>query len=322
MHIFISDDTIYDTVFQTTSGFALIVRVYLPQNPSTTPTFTLHGVRATHDWIDIRMKVIGYPPIASDHSWRSSNLKLGDAVYAVIHHFQLNPPNVMEILDVNLQRLQESLSGSTNNSAAAIRTSQQSVPNGSSSLQNVSVKENTSNKQSQHEVTDDEVNALIPSMPTSFPQFESMTMSEIKHLLNNESAFESFIQQTSEIATLNEIKQSIIDANVEAAQTNMQYKERVEQQTAEIDTLQNELSSKLSSYEKLNNDRETLSRPPDLNEMGKDLNRAKKEAYRDSETIADDWVESGENVNDFVKTFMESRILYHTRAAKAERLSL
>ena len=58
---------------------------------SRAPTMTLHGVRASHNWLDIRMKVIGYTPISTDQRWISSNLKLGDAVYAVIHHFQLTP---------------------------------------------------------------------------------------------------------------------------------------------------------------------------------------------------------------------------------------
>lgn len=85
------DDTIYDTVFQTTNGFALILRVYLPADVGRAPSMTLHGVRASHNWLDIRMKVIGYGPISSDQRWKASNLKLGDAVYAVIHHFQLTP---------------------------------------------------------------------------------------------------------------------------------------------------------------------------------------------------------------------------------------
>eukprot|EP00956_Cyclotella_meneghiniana_P014398 scaffold21538_cov41-Cyclotella_meneghiniana.AAC.11 len=280
------------------------------------------------------MKVIGYPPIVSDPSWNSSNITLGDAVYAVIHHFQLNPPNVMEILDVNLKRLQESLSGgggTKNNSAASSAATmpasyQQSVANGSSPLQNGMTNEKQSQRQQQHEeaaVTDDEVNTLIPSIPASFPQLQSMTMSEIKHLLNNESAFESFIQRTPEVITLNEIKQSIVDANVGTAQSNiLQYKEKVDRQSIDITTLEKELSSKLSKYETLNIDRERICRPPDGKETVKELNRAKKEAYRNSETIADDWVESGDNIHEFVEKFMEERILYHTRAAKAERLSL
>ena len=84
------DDT-YDTVFQTTNGFALILRIYLPADVNCTPSMTLHGVRATHTWLDIRMKVIGYPQLASDQSWRASNMKLGDAVHAIIQHFQVNP---------------------------------------------------------------------------------------------------------------------------------------------------------------------------------------------------------------------------------------
>ena len=89
--------TIYDTVFQTTNGFALILRVCLPLD-NRVPILTLHGVKATHDWLDIRMKVIGYDPISSDQRWKMSNLKLGDAVYAVIHHFQLSPREFMMCL--------------------------------------------------------------------------------------------------------------------------------------------------------------------------------------------------------------------------------
>ena len=43
------------------------------------------------------MKVIGYDPISSDQRWKTSNLKLGDAVYAVIHHFQLSPREFMYV---------------------------------------------------------------------------------------------------------------------------------------------------------------------------------------------------------------------------------
>ena len=54
------DGTTYDTVFQTTNGFALILRVYLPIDNNRAPSMTLHGVRASHNWLDIRMKVSEY----------------------------------------------------------------------------------------------------------------------------------------------------------------------------------------------------------------------------------------------------------------------
>jgi len=56
---YIKDGTTYDTVFQTTNGFALILRVYLPIDNNRAPSMTLHGVRASHNWLDIRMKVRG-----------------------------------------------------------------------------------------------------------------------------------------------------------------------------------------------------------------------------------------------------------------------
>ena len=57
--LYCTDGTTYDTVFQTTNGFALILRVYLPQDNNRAPSMTLHGVRASHNWLDIRMKVRG-----------------------------------------------------------------------------------------------------------------------------------------------------------------------------------------------------------------------------------------------------------------------
>jgi hypothetical protein len=177
-------------------------------------------------------------------------------------------------------------------------------------------------QQSPDEVTDEEVHTLIPAIPSSFPQLESMTMSQVKDLLDNESSFEDFIQQTSEVATLNELKQSIMSANVDAAEANLLHREKVERQTAELDSLGDDLQMKLEQFNKLDQERVALTSPPDLNATIKYLNHVKKEAYRQSEAIADDWVESGGDVGDFVKKFMEKRALYHTRAAKAERLSM
>ncbi|KAL3787351.1 hypothetical protein HJC23_004376 [Cyclotella cryptica] len=326
------DDTIYDTVFQTTSGFALIIRVYLPLNGSTAPSFTLHGVRASHDWLDIRMRVIGYPPILSDQSWRSSNLRLGDAVYAVIHHFQLNPPTISEITDANLRRLQESLTGQFNarraHSNSAPPASQR--PNGES-LTVPHARDNDRLTQSVEpnnlrptpsEADEEEVNALIPSVPDSFDNIDTMAMSELKQLFDDEAAFENFVQQTSEVSTVKELKQSIEQSNVRAAESNLIHRERMEIIHAELESLQQELQDKLQRYKQLEESTRGMTRPPSLRETINDLNHAKRDALRYSEELAEDWVESGRDVGDFVERFIETRILYHTRAAKAERLSM
>ncbi|EED91971.1 hypothetical protein THAPSDRAFT_268881 [Thalassiosira pseudonana CCMP1335] len=328
------DDTIYDTVFQTTTGFALIVRVYMPTNPAP-PSMTLHGVRASHEWLDIRMKVIGYAPISSDETWKSSNLKLGEAVYAVIHHLQLNPPSVLEITDANLRRLQESLSGTTretttNNQAPATspatfqrqnnESSQMSCSEGNTRriLSSVDVA-----KQTTYEVADEEVDALIPPIPAFFPQIDAMTFSELKQLFDDESVFEGFVKQTSGVTTLKELKQSIETANVKASEGNKQHEEQVEGMCDELESLKQDLQTKIQRYKELDECRLAMTRPPDVQDAIRELNVAKNNAYHQSEEMAENWVEGGgSDINDFVKKFMETRMLYHARAAKVEKLGM
>ncbi|KAL7505653.1 hypothetical protein ACHAWX_000623 [Stephanocyclus meneghinianus] len=328
----LSDDTMYDTVFQTTSGFALIIRVYLPLNGATAPSFTLHGVRASHNWLDIRMRVIGYPPISSDQLWNSSNLKLGDAVYAVIQHFQLNPPSILEITDLNLRRLQESLAGQLNprrvhnNSAppASQRSDAESIatPNARNNERLAVSVEPNHLRPTPTEKNEDEVSALIPAVPDTFDKIDTMTMSELRQLLDDDSAMDTFVQQTPEVSTLKELKQSIEQSNVTTAKSNVIHKETIEILLAEVESLRQDLQSKLQRYKQLDESARGMTRPPNVRETIHDLNHAKRDALRDSERVAEEWVESGGDVGDFVEKFIETRTLYHTRAAKAERLSM
>ncbi|KAL7463168.1 hypothetical protein ACHAXS_003548 [Conticribra weissflogii] len=287
---------------------------------------TLHGVRASHDWLDIRMKVIGYEPIASDHLWRQSCIKLGDAIFTVIRHFQLNPPSILEITDINLRRLQESLSLQQQHRQSRLAGSASTANSSVSSSQSHSIPtmETVHSVSDQSvETMDDEVDALIPPVPTSFTVIENMPLSELKALLNDEYAMDNMIERISEVARLKELKQSIEKANLDAAEENLSRETELAVLQTELDSLMKESLIKVNKYRELDGKRNTLTRPPDVQETIRELNHAKKEAYQESEEMAEDWVESGgEGMSDFVKKFMEIRFQYHTRAAKAERLGM
>ena len=342
----------YDTVFQTTNGFALILRVYVPSDGRTSPTMHLHGVRASHLWLDIRMKVIGYSPVSSDQAWRNANLKLGDAVYAVIHHFQLTPPSIQEVTDQNLRKLQETLSPSrnsrettppqqlNNNHTAQARppppsyeSSQQSsfVVNGRihAGSNGVSVQAQEYNleqfervkRRPDCSVSDAEVNSLIPPIPSSFPELDEMTMSELQKIVDDPIALKSHVQNRTRVDTVRELKESIEKSNVDAATANLEKQDEVNLLCDEVEGLRKQLGEKVERYQELDRERNALTQPPDVDDLIRRLNVAKKNADNESEEIGDDWVESrGSDVSDFVKKFMESRLLYHTRAAKIERL--
>jgi len=235
-------------------------------------------------------------------------------VYAVIHHFQLTPPQVMEITDANLRRLQQSLSGSTSSN------------NSSNSRQAQSTSSHNNKPPPNYEqVANDEVNTLIPPIPSSFPEIDKMSLSEVKQVVDDEKVLERFVENTAAVKTLRELKQSIEASNVDVAKSNLlDHEEIVKEVCTEVGSLQQELDKKIEQYKKLDAERLELTHPPDKQEAIKELNKAKKDAYRESEEMAEEWVESGEggNVSDFVKRFMDVRVLYHTRAAKAERLEM
>jgi hypothetical protein len=50
------------------------------------------------------------------------------------------------------------------------------------------------------------------------------------------------------------------------------------------------------------------------------LAKAKKEAFDESEQMAEDWLEEGGDVKDFLDCFLEKRMVHHVRAAKLELL--
>lgn len=246
--------------------------------------------------------------------------------------------SISEITDANLKRLQESLSGPTSKRPSS--TSKSSFPpSASSSFQqphNASVQNSARigsqpAQQHQHteqlkgncEVDDYEVDALIPPVPSTFLELDHMTLSEVKEIMDDKMLLKSFTLSTSGVKTLEELKQSIETANVNAAKANLKHEGEIDKICTELKTLKHNLDSKMQQYRKLDDERNAITNPPDLQEAIRELTMAKKDAYRESEELADGWVESGgENVSDFVKEFMEVRLLYHTRAAKAERLEM
>ena len=173
------------------------------------------------------------------------------------------------------------------------------------------------------EVNDDEVDALIPPIPSTFEGINAMTLSEVNAVTEDKALCTSFVENTSGVKTLMELKQSIETANVNIAKSNLKHEEEIDGLCTEVETLKQDMNTKMQQYRKLDVERNAITNPPDLQEAIGELNRAKKDAYNESEELAEEWVEAGgENVGDFVNRFCEVRLLYHVRAAKAERLEM
>jgi ESCRT-I complex subunit VPS37 len=258
-----------------------------------------------------------------------------------LYHPRALQATIIEITDVKLKQFQKNLADRTSaptppaptTSTTTSSTTTTTRPTGSTSHPPIHQKEKKPNPKPNFDVSDEEIEALIPSIPPSFPTIESMSSSEIKRLMRTQSQLDSFIEQTNEVQTLREIKLGIEQSNVDMAKSNLQHETQLEEMQSEILALEMEVTSQLQHYNTLHARRVSMTEPPSVQTVISEMNVAKKEAYRLSESLADRWIESGggssstgsgggsaEDVGDFVKQFMEMRTLYHCRAAKIERL--
>jgi len=325
-----TDDSTYDTVFQTKNGYALILRLHFPPT-GTAPQMTLVGIRATHPWLDRHLRVTGYLPIQSKSAWENSGLLLGEAVNAVVQHFQLNPPELFEIIDENLKRIQSRLAP-PNVSSAPPNVSSQSGNTLYSSAQVVQEEEIQSDLPPhfrsvlKFNTTDASVreammsNVHIPSAPTEFPESSDITLSDANELLQSEAMFVSTLEGMPYVKTMLASRESVTEETLKIAQSNLEKEEELKEKYDEVKDLQKSLKEKIDTFNKLQNKQERLLKPTDKRTALSKLQVAKRDAFNESEEIASDWINNGLNIDDFIDSFIEKRTVHHVRAAKIERM--
>eukprot|EP00548_Thalassiothrix_antarctica_P000030 CAMPEP_0194139394 /NCGR_PEP_ID=MMETSP0152-20130528/9035_1 /TAXON_ID=1049557 /ORGANISM="Thalassiothrix antarctica, Strain L6-D1" /LENGTH=367 /DNA_ID=CAMNT_0038837193 /DNA_START=223 /DNA_END=1326 /DNA_ORIENTATION=+ len=295
------DDSTYDTVFQTTAGDALILRVYFPPPSSVRPPqMTLVGVKAVHNWLDrSTMRVTGYQSIQNDMAWKHARVLLGQAVREVVTHLQLNPPDIIDVVDPGLAKMQSNLrtgpmNNNTNNNPPAYNTCT-TPPTPPPPVVN------------------------MPSIPSQFPdELEVKTRDELHEILNNELEFLKLLQSIPVHQEIQLQRDSILDENAKISTSLLERSEEYTLLHGRVTDLKESLSTKLQQFSEWQQQQDEFLKPPASSIVIKELNRVRKEAYRKSEQIAADWTDG--NIEEFCKEFIPLRHTMHRRAAKVERL--
>lgn len=327
------DDTTYDTVFQTTKGDTLILRVNIPLGSSFAafcPVMTLVGVKVRHPWIgdnSSAMRVSGYGPIRSEQAWKESNLLLGAAVHDVVKHFQLNPPQVLEITDKGLQSIQTNgtrRNGSNSNSGN--RSPTRTPPRSGNSIYSSSSKDSQNDAPPSYNMFAEAESTPapeipMPRIPSKYDEVENLSREELDELLNDDLEFKAFVHRLKSFDEIFTIGSSRLDENVILAKENLELETRLKVLQNEVKEQHSTLKSKLGQFTRLEEKQNAICAPPDTKSTLKKLQKAKKTAFDESEELAEDWVESGSGgVDDFCKKFLEQRKVHHMRAAKIEIL--
>jgi len=334
-----SDDATHDTVFQTTQGQNLMLRVHMPQSSSAHvfPAMSLAGVRGRHAWCDSSMRITGYAPIQNAATWRNSGLKLGAAVHAVVKQLQVYPPEITEITDPALRSIQKKMAPSANNGQA--RHSQQHSPHRSS---NHSASSNGSanapppnysawvQTQSQPKppkrFSKADAKPLppinMPTVPMAYDEVVGLEKAQLEKYVKNDLDFLTFagkMETNKEILTL---RASVMRENFKLANTTLTDEARIKELSASCDDLKKSIQDKLAKFQELESEQSQIAAPPDVRSTLKQLSKAVDESMEESEALAEEWVENGDkSVDEFCKEFLAIRTLHHRRAATMERLS-
>jgi len=318
-----SDDTTYDTVFQTTGGDTLILRVNIPLSSSfatSCPVMTLVGVKARHPWISdgsSSMRVAGYGPTQGEQAWKDSKLLLGAAVHDVVKHFQLNPPQILEITDKGLQSIQNNTAGKAGGNGS--RTPTRTPPRSGNGVAKSDAPPSYNVVAEADSTPAPEI--PMPSIPSNFEEVENLSREELDDLLSDELEFKAFVHRLKVFDEIYTLGSSRLDENVVLANTNLEREKELKTLRSEVKDLHSTLKSKLEQFSELEAKQTAICAPPDMKSTLKILQKAKKEAFDKSEVFAEDWVENGEgSVDDFCKQFLRRRNIHHMRAAKIEIL--
>jgi hypothetical protein len=289
----------------------LILRVHLPAGRAASPPqMTLVGCKATHVWLDSRMKVVGYNPLQSEASWKASRLLLGQAVHEVVKHLQLNPPSVMEMTDPGLAKLQQSMGSSRGSSNMPPTSSVNKPPDYDSMLNSLTPPPPVD----------------MPSVPNHFPEeLDSKSREELQNLLNDELEFLSLVHQLPITKEMQMQRTSVLEENAKLATFLLEREEEYTLLHDDVTDLKASLVTKLQQFDALKQTQDSLVKPPDVMQMKRELNKARKQAENLSEEYAMEWVESGDDsgavdMQVFLKEFLRQRNDMHMRAAKLERL--
>jgi hypothetical protein len=160
----------------------------------------------------------------------------------------------------------------------------------------------------------------MPTIPANFPELDSLSRDELQLLLDDEIDFLRFIAKLSVHSEFMQMGRSVLDENVKLAESNLQKQDDLKGLHQLVTNLQAELKEKLDVYKALEDEQKSLCAPPDTREMIRELTKAKKAAMDDSDDYANQFVENGGNVSEFVKEFLVQRRRYHVRSAKIELL--
>jgi Modifier of rudimentary (Mod(r)) protein len=108
------------------------------------------------------------------------------------------------------------------------------------------------------------------------------------------------------------------------AKENLRHETEIQELHATITQLQAELQTKVKAFQDLEKKQDKLCQPPPISKVIRELTKATKDAFQQSEQLADKWLQQSgsdsKSTETFIEEFIAARKKQHIRAAKLELL--
>lgn len=162
-------------------------------------------------------------------------------------------------------------------------------------------------------------NSFTPDIPSEFPKLEELTDVQLMRLLDDEVAFDLFVEEQHNEDDMTRMRKNISLNNVKAARKNLSKEGDLTTLHDEVNQLQDVLQVELAKYdEKLS----VYSKDHTLNraDLVHQLEKLADEIDMESEGVGDLFVNGETPMAAFLKEYMQKRTRYHALNAKLEAL--
>jgi len=315
----VTKDQVFEVPIQLPNRSTIKLIINLPPDFPRIPPILQLSPTVQHPLVDSNMYI---SPAAHDNLSRwAVHVSLGKTVYEIVQKFMKQPP----VIGPPLPQKYPNLSTSAYPNPSMIPSQSNPPPNQDYPPQPNYSQSNYSQPNFPPQPNIPSQSALPvsrPSVPATFPELDSKGVNELTLLLNDETEFAKFFENLPSVITSKKLREDLKSSNQELAQKILAKEAEVEKLRQEVAGKNDSIKEKRSTFElKLQRQQEVVKKfsTPALIDK---LSEKAQEADEASEALAKQFHSGGMDHKEFIKTYMETRKLYHLRSAKRESMAM
>jgi len=159
-----------------------------------------------------------------------------------------------------------------------------------------------------------------PDYPAALGLLQHMNSDQLKEILNDEEKFDDFIKDMPQMKALYEEKEMLMASNKSLAEYNLSQEPVISEGKQKLVDKYQQAAQLAEEVKKVKAqlDAQTGKVSPDT--MLALLQASNQEAEEESENIADEFLNNGGSIEDFVDNFREKRKVAHLRRIKIDKM--